>query len=560
MTSSFYHSLKNMALKNDSFCHVIEADVLILGSGAGGCGAAMGARSKGANVVLIDKGKLESSGCLGGGHDHFMAVLHTGPSDSTEAVVNFIKGPMSGVTEKMIEEGWVKMMPTILDIMLEVGVEFVKNEDGSWLRTPGMGSPGDWFINIENGQTIKKRLGKKIRDMGIEVIDHIMVTKLLKEDDRIAGCVGINVLDGSFYVLKAKKVVLALGNVASRGWDNSTGNPYNIMWPPFNTGSQFTLSYDAGVKLLNLELQFATLLPKGFGAPGMNGLNSMGGYEFNALGERFMGKYDPVNWENCPRMTQVLGTYQEQVEGKGPPFWMDMTHLKKEDVHHLQYVLMPGDKATYLDWCEQRGIDFAQTPLEIEVSELNFMGLLMTHENFETDLSGLYNGCVFFNFSGSMCGGYYAGLQAAEASLGRDGFGEINETEVIQEKDRVLRPLQVEEGISYQEFEKAVRQVMNYYMGYRRNQKGMEIALDRLQFLEGYLDQIKASDYRQLMRANESVELVKMCRLTTEASMERKESGRAFYLRTDYPDLNPDLNMPLIVWQENGEQKFSWGL
>ena len=119
MTSSFYHSLKNMALKNDSLCHVIEADVLILGSGAAGCGAAMGARSKGANVVLIDKGKLESSGCLGGGHDHFMAVLHTGPSDSTEAVVNFIKGPMTGVTEKMIEEGWVKMCRLTTEVSME---------------------------------------------------------------------------------------------------------------------------------------------------------------------------------------------------------------------------------------------------------------------------------------------------------------------------------------------------------------------------------------------------------------------------------------------------------
>lgn len=37
-------------------------------------------------VLLPDKGKLESSGCLGGGNDHFMAALNTGPeTDSTEA-------------------------------------------------------------------------------------------------------------------------------------------------------------------------------------------------------------------------------------------------------------------------------------------------------------------------------------------------------------------------------------------------------------------------------------------------------------------------------------------
>ena len=61
------------------------------------------------------------------------------------------------------------------------------------------------------------------------------------------------------------------------------------------------------------------------------------------------------------------------------------------------------------------------------------------------------------------------------------------------------------------------------------------------------------------MRSNESVELIKMCKLATRASMERKESGRAYYRRTDYPNLNPKLSKPLVTWQENGQQLFSWG-
>jgi len=56
----------------------VEADILILGSGAAGCGAALGASRQGARAVLVDKGKLESSGCLGGGNDHFMAILNRG--------------------------------------------------------------------------------------------------------------------------------------------------------------------------------------------------------------------------------------------------------------------------------------------------------------------------------------------------------------------------------------------------------------------------------------------------------------------------------------------------
>ena len=537
----------------------MEADVIVLGSGAAGCGAAIAARTKGAKVILIDKGKLESSGCLGGGHDHFMAVLHSGEeNDTTEAVVDFYKNPMHCVTPTLVEEGWVKMMPYALDVLQEVGVDFAKKEDGMLLRTAGFGQPGKWWININNGAIIKRLIAKKVRDVGVDVVDHIMVTKLLTDGDRIAGCVGFHVLDGTFHVFRAKKIIMAMGNVALRGWTNSTENPYNVWFSPYNTGSQFVLPYEAGTKILNMDVGgWATLIPKGYGAPGMNGINSMGGRELNALGERFMGKYDPM-WENGLRVNQIGGTYQELIEGKGPPFYMDMTHFSKEDVHQLQYVLMPGDKETYLDYCEQRGVDFAKAPLEVEISELSFSGILQTKDNMETSLSGLYNACIFFAFSGSMCGGYYAGLQAAEAALQSGSPGEVDESEVMEEKERVLRPMRTEKGLCYKEVEGPVRQVLNYYAGYRRNRKGLETALDRLNLIAAYLPRIKAPNTHELMKANETAELVKIAKLTVRACMERKESGRAFFRRTDYPEMNPDLNKPLILWKEKGEPAFEW--
>lgn len=539
----------------------METDVLVLGAGAAGCGAAMAAKTKDVRVLMLDKGKLESSGCLGGGNDHFMAVLNSGPeTDTMEAVVKFYEKPLSGVTRKMIEDGWVKIMPLILDMLREIGVKFIENEDGSWLRSVGFGQPGSWWMHIENGQYLKRFLAKKIRAMDIDVLDHIMVTKLLRTNDKISGCAGFNVLDGTFYTIKAKKVVLALGNCATRGWNNSTGNPYNIWYSPYNTGSQFVLPYEAGVKILNVDTgQKATLIPKGFGAPGMNGINGMGGHELNALGERFMKKYDPKG-ENGLRVNQVAGTYQELIEGKGPPFFMDMRHLDKDEVRHLQYVLMPGDKATYLDYCEQRGIDFATQPLEVEISELSFGGAVIADDRFETNVSGLYNACLFFAFSGAICGGYYAGLQAAETSREMSTPGGIDESEVAAERERIFRPARLEKGISYKEVENPARQVMNYYMGYRRNQLGMETALKKLDLIETYLPKIKAPDFHELMKANETAELIKMCKISVRASMERKESGRAFFRRTDYPEMNPELARPLVMWQENGESRFSWGL
>jgi succinate dehydrogenase/fumarate reductase flavoprotein subunit len=536
----------------------IETDMLILGSGAAGCGAAIGAAEHGCRTVLVDKGKVESSGCLGGGNDHFMAVLNTDPeTDSEEALVNFYKGPLSGYTPAMISR-WAQAMPVMLGVLQEVGVEFVKNPDGSWLRTVGFGQPGSWFININNGQLIKRRLAKKIRALGVEVIDHVMVTKLLTAENRIIGAVGYHVLDGSFYIFKAKSVVLALGNSANRATTNSTGNAFNTWHSPFNTGSQFVLAYEGGAKLIHLDLkQLATLVPKSFSSAGMNGINAVGAHELNALGERFMGKYHPM-MENGPRLFQILGTHQELVEGKGPPFHMDMRHCDKEELHHLQYVLMPGDKATFLDYCEQKGIDFAKYPMEVELSEIELSGMLMTRENFESTVSGLFNGCVFYNFSGSMCSGYIAATEAAKSLKQAAKISPINRDEIYLEKERIFRPMKNPNGMRYDQFESAIRQVMKYYMSYVRNQKGMEIALERLSLIESYLDTVMASNYHELMRTNEAVHLLKICQLATRASMERKESGRAIYRRSDYPDRDEAYSKILSMWQTDGTPQMNW--
>ena len=547
-----------MAMQLDNLGKMIEADILILGSGAAGCGAAIGAAERGARAVLVDKGKLESSGCLGGGNDHFMAVLNTDPqTDTPEALVNFYKSPLSGYTPEMISR-WAQAMPVMLDVLQEVGVEFVKNPDGSWLRTVGFGQPGNWFININNGQLIKRRLARKVRAIGVEVVDHVMVTKLLTANNRIIGAIGYHVLDGSLYIFKAKSVVLALGNSANRVTTNSTGNPFNTWHSPFNTGSQFVLAYDAGAKLINLDLkQLATLVPKSFSSAGMNGINAVGAHELNALGERFMGKYHPM-MENGPRLFQILGTHQELVEGKGPPFHMDMRHCDKEELYHLQYVLMPGDKATFLDYCVQKGIDFAKYPMEVELSEIELSGMLMTRDNFESTVSGLFNGCVFYNFSGSMCSGYIAATEAFAALPQAGKLPPIIPEEVSLEKKRIFKSMNNSSGLSYTQFESAVQQVMKYYMGYVRNQKGMEIALERLSLIEGYLDRVHASNYHELMRANEAVHLLKICQLATRASMERKESGRAIYMRSDYPERNDTYSKMLAMWHTGGEPQMTW--
>ena len=53
--------------------------------------------------------------------------------------------------------------------------------------------------------------------------------------------------------------------------------------------------------------------------------------------------------------------------------------------------------------------------MEVELSEIELSGMVLTKDNFESTVRGLFNGCVFDSFSGAMCGGYSAATEAAKA-------------------------------------------------------------------------------------------------------------------------------------------------
>ena len=148
----------------------------------------------------------------------------------------------------------------------------------------------------------------------------------------------------------------------------------------------------------------------------MNGITSSGAKGINALGPRYMGKYHPL-MEIGPRYLLIQGTHRELTEGNGPPFALDLPHIDRDILHHLQYDSMPGDKETWNDYCAQAGIDFSAKPMEVELSELYINGILYLKDNFETrTVKGLFGGSVFNDFSGSICSGYIAGDHAARAA------------------------------------------------------------------------------------------------------------------------------------------------
>jgi len=61
---------------------VIRTDVLILGGGIAGCHAAINARRRGVNVVVMEKGATKWSGNGGAGVDHWLSACTNPCSES----------------------------------------------------------------------------------------------------------------------------------------------------------------------------------------------------------------------------------------------------------------------------------------------------------------------------------------------------------------------------------------------------------------------------------------------------------------------------------------------
>ncbi len=142
-----------------------ETDMLILGTGASGIGAALKAAEKGCEALMIGKGTLESSGSLGGGNDHFMAVLDTDePYDDKEAFINFYMKSAYGYKREQLAQ-WHDAFKPCLAVLDEVGTEFKPKEGGGRFRSVGFGQPGAWWLHIVNGRTIKRNLAKKVRKL-----------------------------------------------------------------------------------------------------------------------------------------------------------------------------------------------------------------------------------------------------------------------------------------------------------------------------------------------------------------------------------------------------------
>jgi len=551
-------------MKTEGSLRRLETDVLIIGGGVAGSLAAHEARSAGLEVLILDKAKLlERAGSVGGGVDQYLTPMNSGAEWDTPAnLLLHIPTLTDGLVDMEVAERVVHEMPAVLRQLEGMGIDFKDPDTGEYLRTRAFGLPGEFHLNFD-GKRFKYRIAKAVKKGGSRFIGRAMATDILIDPDtgEAFGALGFNVRTGEWYVIRARAVIVATGEV-NRIAKNASGLPFDSWHYPYNTGDGHAMAFRVGAELTNMEFVEATLTPRGFSVQGTNSYAGLGAHFVNRHGERYMFKYDPKG-EKARRTMLIEGWVAETRAGNGP-LYIDLRHLPDHVLDHFERTL-GVDRETLPGFFAQKGIDLRKDLIEIVVSEVSirrggvyFRGSgLMVDADGETSVPNLYAAGDCSIVSGGIAGaaalGAVTGRAAAARSAQRRPLREVDDAAIESARERVTAPLSRGDGLGWREFEDEIRSLVTDHLGLTREDRGMQRALDGLLALGRREPELAASNWHHLMRVHEATSIRLCAEILARTALERKESrSGAAHRRVDFPETSEAWRR-LIVVQRGAE-------
>jgi succinate dehydrogenase / fumarate reductase flavoprotein subunit len=527
------------------------ANVLVIGTGAAGLRAAIAAYQAGSEVVVIGKRARKDAHTVLAAGGINAALGTVDPQDSWQQ--HFADTLREGyfLADPRVVELLARESPAAVLELAEWGAPFARTPDGRldqrffgahrWRRTC---YAGDW-----TGRAILRALAAKVAELGVPVIDDQYVSQLLVFDGTCFGALAFDLETGERTVFLADAVVLAAGG-HTRIWRRSSSRRDE------NTGDGMYLALRAGCRLADMELvQFH---PTGMVAPEeaagilvTEAVRGEGGHLTNALGERFMARYDPDRMELSARDRVALANYTEITQGRGGPHggvFLDISHVSKDRI-------LERLPRMYRQFLEYQMLDISRQPMEVApTAHYSMGGVVVDPETHVTDVAGLYAaGEVTAGLHGAnrlggnslaetVVFGRRAGEAAARYSASRDvqlrarqvvGAANDELSGFVRHGRQFARPLQ-----------RALRDTMWESCGVVRDDAGLRRGLARVAELrelarevdvrptsEGYADLAHALDLRASLVAAEA---------TLLGAVARRES-RGAHQRRDFPALSADL-------------------
>lgn len=545
---------------------IIDTDVLIIGGGTAGCfaGITLG-KKKNLDVLIVEKANIVRSGCLAAGVNAINAYITKGrvPQD----YVDYCKKDADGIVREDLLLSMSERLNHVTKVMEDLGLVILKDENGDYVAR------GNRNIKI-NGENIKPILADAVKKQdNVAVINHLNITDFIVENNEIKGAYGFDVNDAVFYEINAKAVLVATGGAAGLYRPNNPGFSRHKMWyPPFNTGAGYAMGINAGAEMTTFEMRFIALRCKDTIAPTGTIAQGVPAKQLNSNGEVYENKYGLTTSQ------RLYGTVTENREGRGPCY-LGTKGISKEQEEDLYKAYLNMAPSQTLKWLEAAGGP-SEENVEIEGTEPYIVGGhtasgYWVDNNRETTIHGLFaagdvaGGCPQKYVTGALAEGEIAAQAIAERLEGSGKGFVVNEVEdselsanAFAKKSEYERFLNNKQGlVDIEQTEEAMQKIMDQYAGgistdYQYNEARLELADEKIKFLEQSIDNLAAQDADDLLRIYEIRERLTVCRSVIAHLKARKETRwHSFAENMDYPAKSDDWLKYVNSRKENGEIK-----
>lgn len=537
----------------------LQTDVLIIGGGTAGCYAALTiSEHSDAKVLICEKAHIKRSGCLAAGVNALNAYIVEGrtPQD----YVDYARKDADGIVRGDLLLTMSERLNSVTERLEKLGLVILKDKEGKYVTR------GNRNLKI-NGENIKPILADAVNELdNVTVLNRVNITDYAVENNHINGAFGIGIENDTFYVIKAKAVIIATGGAAGLYKPNNPGFSRHKMWyPPFNTGAGFAMGINAGAEMTTFEMRFIALRCKDTIAPTGTLAQGVGAKQINSLGEVYETKYGITTSQ------RVYGTVNENLNGRGPCYLQTEGITEEQDESLLKAYLNMAPSQT-IKWIES-GKNPSQQNVEIEGTEPYIVGGhtasgYWVDTNRKTTIDGLYaagdvaGGCPQKYVTGALAEGEIAGLSVVEYIKDKN-VATIDDKVVNNHIDEVENFLKDKHcKFTTEQLEEAMQTVMDSYAGgiktnYRFNEKQLEIADYKIKQLMELSKDLYAEDFQELMYIYELRERLTVCRSVIAHLKARKETRwHSFAENLDYPEKdNEHWNKYVNSILEDGEIK-----
>jgi fumarate reductase (CoM/CoB) subunit A len=535
----------------------LETEVLIIGAGGAGLRAAIEAHTLGAKVLVVSKGKFPS-GCVTATAMGAMLA----PFDRQDSVECHIEDTLRG-GHYLNDQRLVRILVShstqrALDLD-RYGTEFDK-ADGRYALFPYTGStiPRGVLAGDRYRGGFFKGLVKEAQRLGVDILDELMITDILKEGDVVSGAVGLDLKADTVLVIGAKAAVIATGGA---------GNLYSLTTNiPGITGDGYVLAFKAGAQLEDMEFmqsRACMIYPEAMRgiAPPADGCVTIGGRFYNGLCERYMRKYHPEKMELVTRAEMAKCTQREITEGRQSPHggvYGDLSGVPPAELSKFK---------AFLAACAEENFDPSWQPYEWAPGAHHFMGGIVINERCETGIGGLYaageaeagvhgaNRLAGNALTETQVFGAVAGANAAGRAVSVSGIP-LPQERIAAVAHRLSQILKRGEGPDPTEVKNEIATVMSLYVGVLRHEEGLQKAARSFSSVRSmkidHLTAGKERSFRMLSKVLEAENTLLIAELATLAATMRKET-RGAHNREDYPRTDEEWSKNILFQLRDGK-------